>query len=645
MATGEISSTAESSGIPDASTPTTFELNDRVRLGELLIQERLITPEQLNQALDQQQRWGSRLGDVILTKSWVRPLEFFRTLASHFELEFVDLIDQPIDSSLLDPDQLQNYSDELYLPWRLKNGVLWFATANPTSPAIEELRKTRPDVRFVGTSKFDIIWELQRAAGAKFSDHAVNHLAQCDPKHSASTVLTSPQKVFFAIAFVAAVALFAASPFRFVVTVNALINAFLFVSFLFRLALCWMSCGDRTGFTVTHQEVKDVTDTELPTYTVLVPMYKEPNVLPVLAAALRCMDYPRSKLDIKLILEEGDTETIEAAKALALDATFEIVRVPPSLPKTKPKACNYALNLARGKYLTIYDAEDKPEPDQLKKAVLAFRRLGDDTACVQARLNYFNAEENWLTRMFTLEYSLWFDMFLPALDRLRVPIPLGGTSNHFDLAKLREVGAWDPFNVTEDADLGLRFAALGYRVGVINSVTYEEANSRVGNWIRQRSRWIKGYMQTWLVNMRDPVGLVRRVGLKGFCSLQLFVGASVFSALVYPFIIVPFLVWTFARSSALGTYFPPPVLIVSVANLIAGNSILIYLSMLAAAKRHHFSLLPYALLTPAYWFLMSVAGYKGLWQLVTRPFYWEKTTHGISKFTSAEIQRASSQNN
>ena len=168
-------------------------------------------------------------------------------------------------------------------------------------------------------------------------------------------------------------------------------------------------------------------------------MYKEPNVLPILTAALKRMDYPKSKLDIKLVLEEGDTETIDAAKALGLDASFEIVRVPRSEPKTKPKACNYALRLCRGQYVTIYDAEDKPEPDQLKKVVAAFRKLGEKTACIQARLNYFNAEENWLTRMFTLEYSLWFDMFLPALDRLRVPIPLGGTSNHLIW---RSFGRW-----------------------------------------------------------------------------------------------------------------------------------------------------------------------------------------------------------
>ena len=644
MSTQEITFGLDPSGsLTPASTPAS-KLKDHVRLGELLVQEQLVTPDQLSYALEQQKKWGSRLGDVILTMGWVRPLEFYRTLASHFNLEFVDLIEQPVDGSLLDPGQLRSYSDELYLPWRMENGTLWIATADSTSPAIQELRNSQPNVRFIGTSKFDIIWELQRIAGPKFSDDAVNHLAKFDPKHSASTVVTPPQKAFLAFVLIAAIVLVVAFPFRFVVTFNALINLFLFVSFLFRLTLCWMSCAEKAGFSISDEEVQAVTDTELPIYTVLVPMYKEPDVLPILTAALRRMDYPRSKLDIKLILEEGDIETIEAAKALALDATFEIVRVPPSLPKTKPKACNYALNLARGKYLTIYDAEDKPQPDQLKKAVLAFRKLGTQTACVQARLNYFNAEENWLTRMFTLEYSLWFDMFLPALDRLRVPIPLGGTSNHFDLAKLREVGAWDPFNVTEDADLGLRFSALGYRVGVINSVTYEEANSQVGNWIRQRSRWIKGYMQTWLVNMRDPIGLIRRVGIKGFCSLQLFVGASVFSALVYPFVILPFLVWTFARTSALSAFFPAPVLIISVANLIAGNSILIYLSMLAAAKRHHFSLLPHALTVPAYWFLMAVAGYKGLWQLVTKPFYWEKTTHGISKFTSTEVHRASSEN-
>jgi len=238
--------------------------------------------------------------------------------------------------------------------------------------------------------------------------------------------------------------------------------------------------------------------------------------LPIITESLRNIDYPLSKLDIKLILEDDDEETIAAAKNLNLESMFEIIRVPVSLPKTKPKACNYALNFARGELVTIYDAEDKPERDQLKKAVIAFRKAPKNTAVIQARLNYFNANENWLTRMFTLEYSLWFDFYLPALEALKIPIPLGGTSNHFKLRILKDVNAWDPYNVTEDADLGVRLTQLNYRVGVVNSTTYEEATNRFGNWIRQRSRWIKGYMQTYLVHMRHPVRLYRSLGHVGF---------------------------------------------------------------------------------------------------------------------------------
>jgi cellulose synthase/poly-beta-1,6-N-acetylglucosamine synthase-like glycosyltransferase len=611
-------------------------------LGEVLIRRRLISAEQLAKALELQSHWGSRLGDVILSTGWVRPCEFYRALADHYGLDFVDLIEKPADAPLADPARYLEYSESLYLPWRRDGDILWIATADPSSPALREARLAHPETRVVMTSKFDIIWELQHVAEQSFSHDAVFELSERDPKHSARVVATRAQKFAFAMLAAIFLSLLCLFPKAVAICTNAVTSLFLFSSFLFRTLLCWMSYSKRPDDDVPEEELAALQDSELPVYTILVPMYQEPDVLPILAAALRRMDYPRSKLDIKLVLEAGDDATIQAAKELALDATFEIIRVPPSLPRTKPKACNYALHFARGKYLTIYDAEDQPEPDQLKKVVAMFRKLDKDVACVQARLNYFNAEENWLTRMFTLEYSLLFDMFLPALGRLGIPIPLGGTSNHFDLQRLRAVGAWDPFNVTEDADLGLRFAALGYKVAVVNSVTYEEANSQLGNWIRQRSRWIKGYIQTWLVNMREPISLTQRVGLRGFCSLQLFIGGGVFSALVYPFLFLPFLLWLFARNTALTLFFPPPVLLLSVLNLVAGNGCLICLSMLAA-KRRQSALVPYALTIPAYWALMPIAGYKGLWQLMTRPFYWEKTTHGISKFTSSEVQRASSQ--
>jgi cellulose synthase/poly-beta-1,6-N-acetylglucosamine synthase-like glycosyltransferase len=615
---------------------------DRVQLGQVLLHAKLLTPRQLDEALARQFRWGSRLGDVVLASGWVKPLDFYRALAEHFHLPFVNLVEHPADRALFQPGRYADYARDLYLPWRREAGVLWIATADPTSAKMLADWGKRPDVRFVMTSKFDVIWELQRVAGTAFTKDAVSHLSSFDPERSARVVLTKPQKQVFLAMALGLLASLILLPLKTAILFNAGLNLFLFVSFVFRTVLCWMSCAEHIGLVVDAREVAALADRDLPLYSILVPMYKEPAVLPILTAALKRMDYPKSKLDIKLVLEEGDTETIEAAKALALDATFEIVRVPRSEPKTKPKACNYALRLCRGQFVTIYDAEDKPEPDQLKKVVAAFRKLGEGTACIQARLNYFNAEENWLTRMFTLEYSLWFDMFLPALDRLRVPIPLGGTSNHFDLEKLRRVGAWDPFNVTEDADLGLRFAGKGYRVGVVNSLTYEEANTQIGNWIRQRSRWIKGYMQTWLVNMRHPVELLRTVGWSGFLSFQLFIGGTILSGMVYPFLVIPFAVWLVTRTAALHALFPPEVLLFSMANLLIGNSCLIYLSMLAVAKRKHHALLPYALTVPGYWLLQSVAAYKALWQLVRNPFYWEKTAHGISRYTSAEVAEAAS---
>jgi glycosyltransferase XagB len=629
---GQATAAARARAIPAKFQP-------RLPLGTILVQNGLITRDQLSQALSHQSHWGSRLGDIVLALGWVKPLAFYRALAGQLRLEFVNLTDQPPDDSLFDPARYQDYAKHLYVPWRRRHGKLWIATADPDSRELATACAGQ-DVGLVVTSKFDVIWEVQRVARSAFSEDAVYHLSTFDPAHSARIVVTRAQKISFVAGFVLVAAALWFAPIVTLVVLNSTVNSFLFLSFVFRTVLCWMSCAEEDP-AISLSEIQQLHDVELPVYTVLVPMYREPTVLPILAAALRNLDYPRSKLDIKLVLEEDDQETIEAAKALALDSTFEIVRVPASQPKTKPKACNYALRFARGQYLTIYDAEDQPQPDQLKKALAGFRKFGPRAACLQARLNFFNAGENWLTRMFALEYSLWFDMFLPALDRLRVPIPLGGTSNHFDIVKLREVGGWDPFNVTEDADLGLRFASCGYHVGVIDSVTYEEANSQAGNWIRQRSRWIKGYMQTWLVNMRHPVALCRRVGWKGFLTLQLFIGGGVISALSYPFLALAFLYWLITRGEALRPFFPPAVLLVSVLNLIMGNSCLVYLSMLAVAKRRHFDLLPHALTVPAYWLLLSVAAYKGLWQLIHNPFFWEKTTHGISKFTNDQLDRAS----
>ena len=322
--------------------------------------------------------------------------------------------------------------------------------------------------------------------------------------------------------------------------------------------------------------------------------------------------------------------TIEAARSANPPSFFRFILIPPSQPRTKPKACNYGLSFCRGEYVTIYDAEDIPEPDQLRKAVHAFRTGPESLVCVQAALNYFNSAENYLTRMFTLEYSYWFDYMLPGLDRLGLPIPLGGTSNHFRVDRLRELGAWDPFNVTEDADLGIRASAQGYTVGIIDSTTYEEANRAYKNWIRQRSRWIKGYMQTWLVHNRNPIRLLRRIGLRSWLSYQFFIGGTCLTFLINPLMWSLYVIWLLFGPEWLDEVFGGWVVYIALFNFLIGNMLGIYLNMLAVFRRRLFHLTAFAMTNPLYWWLHSIASYMALWELFTKPFYWQKTTHGLT---------------
>jgi len=301
----------------------------------------------------------------------------------------------------------------------------------------------------------------------------------------------------------------------------ALSTAFYLGFSVYKFYLAYLAMSHTLEIDTTAEEVAALADRSLPVYTILVPLYKETAVLPRLVEAIDQLDYPKAKLDVKLLLEEDDAETIAFARAAGLPSHFRLVIVPQGMPKGKPKACNYGLIQAQGEYVVIYDAEDLPERDQLKKALVAFSKGDDRLACVQAKLNYFNRDQNLLTCWFTTEYSMWFDLFLPGLDASGAPIPLGGTSNHFRTDMLRGIGAWDPYNVTEDADLGVRLFKRGWTTAVIDSTTYEEANSEVYNWIRQRSRWVKGYIQTYLVHMRHPLDLLRQLGPKGFFSFQL----------------------------------------------------------------------------------------------------------------------------
>ncbi len=612
--------------------------------GDLLVDRRILTLPQLDEAVALAEKWHVRLSDAVLARNWIEPPILYRAIAAHFDLAFVDLVAHAPDRVLLRAEDIDAYIRHLAIPWMQRDGRLVIATAEPGAETVLFARERWGSaIDFAVTSKFDISWALQTAFAEHFSDRAVYELAEQDPAMSAQRVFTPAQVVAGYGSLTALLAGLAAAPIPTLIALNVMMSVFYLGNFIFKGML--VAAGG--GRSVERDHTIDVaaralTEDELPIYTVLVPMFREPEVLPILAQALRDLDYPLGKLDIKLVLEASDHETIEVARTLGLEGVFEVIRVPPSQPQTKPKACNYALRFARGDYLVVYDAEDKPEPDQLRKVVATFRNSPPDVACLQCRLNYYNASENWLSRMFTLDYSLWFDQILPGLERLNIPIPLGGTSNHFKIDVLRELHAWDPFNVTEDADLGIRLSQKGYRVGIVDSTTYEEASCHVPNWVRQRSRWIKGYLQTLLVHTRRPLHLIRSVGPLGFLGFVFFIGGTVIAGLLNPLFWALYVFWLLRAESGFDVVFPQFLLFISLLNLLAGNGAFMYLSMLAPIRRGWLDLIPYSLTAIGYWALVSVAAYKALWQLLRNPFYWEKTQHGVSRHVARELELARS---
>ncbi len=403
------------------------------------------------------------------------------------------------------------------------------------------------------------------------------------------------------------------------------------ISSVDKFVLVTRGMSGRGVIRVSDEEARAIPDAELPVYTVLLPVYGEPEIVTNLVVGVGQIDYPADKLDILLVLESDDHATLDAIADADL-AGITPVLVPPSEPRTKPKACNHAMSLPseRSELVTIYDAEDIPDPLQLRRAAAVFAAEAPDVASVQARLGYFNERDNLLTRWFAIEYDQWFSYMLPALSASRCVIPLGGTSNHIRTEVLREVGGWDAFNVTEDADLGIRLARFGYRTVVLDSLTEEEANADVVNWVRQRSRWYKGYLQTFLVHTRHPTAMVRELGVVPTLRIaNLTAGMPIANTLNLAFWAL-LLVWFAGKPDFMRGLFPGPVFYLCLFMFTVGNLATVLLGVVSARTRGKPHLLGAALLVPGYWFLQSMAAVKSMAQLVYKPSYWEKTVHGLS---------------
>jgi cellulose synthase/poly-beta-1,6-N-acetylglucosamine synthase-like glycosyltransferase len=406
-----------------------------------------------------------------------------------------------------------------------------------------------------------------------------------------------------------------------------------FIDLFFNLFLIINSMKKDPAIRIRDEEIDEISD--WPRYTIMCPLYKEWEVVDQFVEAISALDYPKDKLQVILSLEEVDKKTVEEISRMKLPPYFEILITPDTQPRTKPKACNYALMHTTGEYVVIYDAEDIPDPLQLKKAVAAFRRLeGKNVVCLQAKLNFYNPNQNLLTRMFTLEYSLWFDLVLTGLHSINAPIPLGGTSNHFKKASLDILQGWDPFNVTEDCDLGIRLFKNGYKTNVLDSITMEEANSDFFGWFKQRSRWIKGYIQTYLVHMRRPHEFITDWSNPHILTFQIIVGFKFMSMWINPLLWIMTISY-FALRHVVGPYieslYITPILYIGMFSLVAGNFLYFYYNMIGAGMRKQWDLVKYAFFSPVYWLMMSYASVKALQSIIFAPHYWEKTTHGLHK--------------
>ncbi|WP_157882196.1 glycosyltransferase [Streptomyces rubellomurinus] len=464
---------------------------------------------------------------------------------------------------------------------------------------------------------------------AEVADEMANGFTRRHPEFAAKSGFARWQLAAVAVAVAGVVAGVVVAPLVVLALLTAVATAYSLLHAV--VALAGLRRGRRTG---TEPEAEagaapddpPVPDAQLPFYTVLVPAYREAEVIGGLVRHLAGLDYPPDRLEVLVLVERHDPDTLRAVLAADPPDFLRVVRLPPGPPQTKPRSVNLGLMLARGDLLVIFDAEDRPDPAQLRRVAARFAAGDEQLACVQARLLFHNAAVNRLTTQFAMEYALRFGLSLPGMVRLRLPIPLGGTSNHFRTATLRALGGWDAWNVTEDADLGMRCAALGYRTETVESVTWEEAVDALGPFIRQRTRWFKGFLLTAVVHTRHPLRTLRRFRASGTLVLLGVVAGAPLTALLQPVTTALTVLAVGGRLwSPIGAGLVVPVLVAQAGSIAAQVAI-----TFAAAGRAGLAAPWRAVFAPLYSVLWWVAAWRAVFQLAFSPFSWEKTPHGAA---------------
>jgi len=596
----------------------------RTPLGSILLKRGAIRAGDLVRALEIQSRQHSRLGDILRAHGLASDAEVTAALAEQFGTSVIDAAQGRPDPRLIDSLGPRRCLQLACLPWARAGGVTLVGSA-------------RPDLFEANRAEIEAV--LGPVVMAVLSEEAL-HRALLGSRGStlrlwAETCVVAEESCRiwdgrrFSRWVVAAMALLGAAtllaPLGSFLALFGLVLVFLLLGNVMKLAAA-LAQGFRPHVTPSHEAPVGLV--RKPGVSIMVPLYREPAIAARLVKRLGALNYPRELLDVMIVVEEDDRVTREALAQSALPHWMRVIPVPDSPLRTKPRALNYALNFARGNIVGVYDAEDAPASNQLLRVVEHFARGGPQLACVQGVLDYVNPRTNWLSRCFTIEYAAWFRMILPGLARLGFVVPLGGTTLFFRRDILERLGGWDAHNVTEDADLGLRLARHGYRTDLLTTVTLEEANCRTWPWIKQRSRWLKGYAMTYAVHMRDPVLLWRQLGTQRFIGVQLLYLGTLVQFLLAP-ILWSFWLMLLGFGHPVAAVLPRGAMVGLAVLFLASELIALTINIAALHNPRHRFLRPWALSLHFYFPLAVVAAWKGCWEMLTSPFYWDKTTHGL----------------
>ncbi|TPE53698.1 glycosyltransferase family 2 protein [Amaricoccus solimangrovi] len=605
------------------------------RLGDVLVGAGAIGAEALARALESQRTQDAPLGRILVADGLISAEALGDALARQSGLGRIDL-----DAAPADPDLVARFDPYLCLaleaiPWRDLGPLRVIVIGDPR-------RRAEAAAAFgAGAGEVTVALAAPTAIRAAITEVFRDRLRDdarelCPARFSCRDWLGASRRWWPRLAAGLVAASACAAP---LVALRLLLVWVLIANAAtMALRLTALFARYRLGPTVLEPPpggIRRIRARRLPRVSLLVPLYREARVARGLLAGLQALDYPPALLDIKLVLEEHDTLTRAAIEETPLPPTMEVVSVPADATRTKPRAMNYALPLCRGEIVGVYDAEDRPDPGQIRAVVARFAEAPPEVACLQGYLDIYNTDRGWLARCFTLEYAIWFRVILLGVQRLGIPIPLGGTTVFFRRAQLEMMGGWDAHNVTEDADLGMRLARFGYRCEMLPTTTMEEATLTVPAWIRQRSRWLKGYAITWASHMRDPWALWRDLGARGFLGFQvLFLGALTSYLAIPLFWLTGALTYGFHVPVWQGL--PWSLRLAFFVSMIAGQAIMLAIAFIAARDAGRLRLLPWVPTLCLYWPLGAVAAYRAVLEIFQAPFHWHKTEHGLGPAPLAE---------